>query len=155
MKILVAYYSRTGTTRKVAAMLAQKLGAEVEEIKDTVDRSGVKGYFISGRDAMKKKLTKLEALKLDPAEYEAVVIGTPIWAGKMATPVRTYLAENTGKFKKTAFFCTMGSSGDEKAFAEMGEIIGQKPVGTLALKTREVATNNFEKQTQEFADKII
>ena len=154
MKILIAYYSRTGTTKKVAEIIAEKIGAEVEEIRDTVDRSGAKGYLISGRDAMKKSLTKLEPLRLDPAEYELVIVGTPVWAWNMSVPVRTYLTENKDKFKKTAFFCTMGGSGDEKTFAGMGEIIGQKPAGNLALKTREVAENNFEKQAEEFVDKL-
>ena len=155
MKILVAYYSRTGTTKKVAQALAQKMGAEVEEIKDTVNRNGVKGFLISGRDAMRRKLVKLKPLKLNPSEYDLVIVGTPVWAGNISAPVRTYIAENTGRFKKAAFFCTMGGSGDEKTFAEMEAIIEQKPAGTLALKMREVAENNFEKQIQEFADKAM
>lgn len=155
MKTLIAYYSRTGITKKVAEVLAQKMGAEVEEIKDTVNRNGAKGFLISGRDAMKRKLTKLEPLKLDPAGYDLVVVGTPVWVGNVSAPVRTYLSENKDKFKKTAFFCTLGGSGDKKTFAEMEKIIGQKPAGTLALKTGEVAGNNFEKQAQEFADKLF
>jgi flavodoxin len=155
MKILIAYYSRTGTTKKVAEAIAEKMGAEVEEIRDTVDRSGAKGYLISGRDAMKKSLTKLEPLKLDPAGYDLVVVGTPVWVGNVSTPVRTYLAENKDKFKKVAFFCTLGGSGDKKTFAEMEKVIGQKPAGTLALKTQEVAENDFEKQAGDFVDKII
>jgi flavodoxin len=154
MKILVAYYSRTGTTKKVAEALTQKLGAEVEEIRDTVDRSGAKGYLISGRDGMRRRLTKLEPVKLNPVGYDLVVVGTPVWSWNMSSPVRTYLTENKDKFKKVAFFCTMGGTGDEKTFAEMEGITGQKPAGTLALKTRDVVANNFEKEAQEFAEKI-
>jgi hypothetical protein len=69
--------------------------------------------------------------------------------------MRTYLAENKDKLKKLAFFCTLGGSGDKKTFVEMEKIIGQKPDATLALKTREVAGNKFEKQAQEFIDRII
>lgn len=150
MKTLVVFYSRTGTTKKVALEIANKLGAEIEEIKDTVNRSGVKGYLVSGRDAMKKRLTTLELTTKNPADFDLVIIGTPIWGWNMSVPVRTYITEKKGDFKKVAFFCTMGGTGDDKAFAEMEQIIGQKPVATLALLTRDVAKNDFAEKLEKF-----
>lgn len=150
MKILVVFYSRTGTTKKLGQFLAEKLGSDIEEIKDSVDRSGARGYIISGRDAMRRKLTKLQNTKFNSADYDLVVIGTPIWGWNMSVPVRTYIAENVDNFKKIAFFCTMGGSGDKKAFREMETVIGKKPVATLALLTRDVAGGNFEKKAQDF-----
>ena len=154
MKTLVAYYSRTGTTKKIAEILAEKLGADVEEIRDTVNRQGIKGYLMSGRDAMKKNLTKLEALKFNPKEYDLVIIGTPIWGWNMSVPIRTYLTENKDQFSKVAFFCTMGGSGDVKAFAEMEQITGRKPLVTLSLKTVEVVKNNFSEKLEDFVAKL-
>lgn len=155
MKTLVVYYSRTGTTKKVGERIAEKLGADIEEIKDTINRMGVKGYLISGRDAMKKRLTKLEAVKFNPAEYDLVVVGTPIWSWNLSVPIRTYISEQKDNFKdKVAFFCTMGGSGDKKAFSEMENIIGKKPEATLALKTVEVARSHFFKKVKEFCEKI-
>ncbi|MFA5359771.1 MAG: flavodoxin [Patescibacteria group bacterium] len=145
VKILVAYYSRTGITKKLAEFLAEKLGAQTEEIKDTVNRAGAVGYMLAGRDAMQRKLTKLEPLKLNPADFDLVIIGTPVWAWNMSAPIRTYLTEHKDKFKQVAFFCTMGSDGDIKTFKEMGEIINKKPVAVLALKTKEVVDNSLEK----------
>lgn len=145
VKILVAYYSRTGITKKLANFLAEKLGAEIEEIKDTVNRAGAVGYMLAGRDAMQRKLTKLEPLKLNPADFDLVIIGTPIWAWNMSAPIRTYITENKDKFKKVAFFCTMSSDGDIKTFKEMGEIINKQPAATLALTTKEVVDNSLEK----------
>jgi flavodoxin len=145
MKILVVYYSRTRVTRKLADFIAQKIGATTEEIKDTVNRAGALGYILAGRDAMKRRMTKLEIPKNNPADFDLVVIGTPVWAWNMSTPIRTYLEERKSQFKQVAFFCTMGGNGDETAFREMGEIIGKKPVATLSLKTKEVVVGNFEK----------
>ena len=145
MKTLVIYYSRTGITKKLADFLAEKLGAQTEEIKDTVNRAGAVGYMLAGRDAMQRKLTKLEPLKLNPADFDLVIIGTPIWAWNMSAPIRTYLTEHKDQFKQAAFFCTMGSNGDEGAFKEMGEITGKKPLAVLALKTKEVVDNSFAK----------
>jgi len=150
MKIIVVFFSRTGTTRKVGEMIAEKFGADTEEIKDTVDRSGVKGYLLSGRDAMRKRLTKLEPLKHNLAEYDLVVIGTPVWGWTVSVPMRTFVTEQKGIIKKTAFFCTMGGSGAERAFSEMEKIIGKKPAGTLALTTKEVVAGNFSEKVEKF-----
>ncbi len=154
MKTLIAFYSRTGTTKKIAKVLAEKLGADLEEIKDTVDRSGIKGYLISGRDAMKKKITKLEPARFNPADYDLTIIGTPIWGGNMSVPTRTYISEQKYNFKSTAFFCTMGSSGNEKTFSEMEKAIGKKSLGTLAILTREAATDNFSVKVNDFLEAL-
>ncbi len=154
MKTLVIFYSRTGTTKKVGEALAIKLGADMEEIKDTVNRSGAKGYLLSGRDAMRKMLTKLESQNKNASDYDLVVIGTPIWAWSMSTPIRTYITEHKNDFKNVAFFCTMGGSGDEGTFSEMTEIIGKKPISTLALKTIQVVKNEFSQELEMFSDSV-
>ncbi|MBE3088681.1 MAG: flavodoxin family protein, partial [Actinobacteria bacterium] len=43
--ILVVYYSRTGTTRKVAEYITKQLGADMEEIIDMKKRSGIWGFL--------------------------------------------------------------------------------------------------------------
>ena len=154
-KILIVYYSRTQTTKKVAEILAEKLGADLEEIKDTVDRLGAKGYLISGRDATLRRLTTLLKSEKNPADYDLVIVGTPIWSWNMSVPVRTYITENKDKFPDVAFFCTMGGSGDERAFKEMSEIVGKEPAGTLALKTVEVVKNSAEEKIEEFVKALI
>lgn len=150
-KILVVYYSRTQTTKKVATQIAEKFGADLEEIRDTVDRTGAKGYLISGRDATLRRLTTLEKSEKNLSEYDLVIIGTPIWSWNMSVPVRTYITENKDKFPKVAFFCTMGGSGDDRAFLEMGEIIGKKPLSTMAIKASEIA----KKLEGEKIDKFV
>lgn len=154
MKTLVAYYSRTGTTKKVAKMIAQKLGAELEEIKDTVDRSGVKGYLLSGRDAMKKRLTTLEPATHNVSQYDLVIIGTPIWSWNMSVPARTYVTEQKDNFKDVAYFCTMGGLGSVRVFAGLAEITGKKPKATLAFTTKEVVSGNIESAVSVFTEKL-
>ena len=154
MKTLVVFYSRTGTTKKVGEALAIKLGADIEEIKDIVNRSGAKGYLLSGRDAMRRKLTTLEPQNKNTAEYDLVVIGTPVWAWNMSAPIRTYITERKDDFKKVAFFCTMGGSGNEGTFSEMAEVIGKQPLGKLALKTVQVVKNEFVEKLENFTNTL-
>lgn len=154
MKILVVFYSRTGTTRKVGQMIAQKLGADLEEIVDTVDRSGIIGYMKSGKDALQKKLTIINPVTKDPAEYDLVIIGTPNWGTHMASAIRTYITEQKGKIKKAAFFCTQGGKGESKLLSEMKDLSGIQPLEELTILTREVTRNDYEKKVDEFCNKL-
>ncbi|HBP51341.1 TPA: flavodoxin, partial [Candidatus Shapirobacteria bacterium] len=54
MKTLVVFYSRTGNTRRMGELIAQKLHADIDEIIDQKSRSGIIGWILSGRDAMKE-----------------------------------------------------------------------------------------------------
>lgn len=153
MKTLIVYYSRTGTTAKLAADLAIRLGADLDPIIDPADRSGPLGYIRSGREAMGKKLVPIAPGAKDPANYDLVVIGTPIWGWVMSSPVRAYLDRERRKVKNAAFFCTMGGS-HGKAFEEMTTFSGLTPIATLALKTAEVMKSEAEEKIKEFAAKL-
>jgi len=152
MKALVAFYSRTGTTRKVAKSIINMLRCESEEILDIESRKGFWGYLKSGREAATKKLAKIKGLKKNPYLYDVVIIGTPIWFFNVSSPVRTYISKN--KFKKVAFFCTMGGSGSKRAFSEMEKLCGKKPVSVLALKTKEVLSESYLKDVEKFVGEI-
>jgi flavodoxin len=149
-KILIIFYSRTGVTKKIAEVIKRRLGAESEEIISLKNRQGAIGYLLSGLEASRKTLAKIKPAVINPADYDLVIIGTPIWAWNLSSPVRAYLTEQSGKFKKVAFFCTMGGSGDDKAFAEMEKICGLKPLATLALTTKKVMTNDYEIEINDF-----
>jgi flavodoxin len=127
MKKLVVFYSRTGTTKKLAGELAKKIKADVDEVIDEKDRSGAIGWLASGRDAGRRAVTKIKYNK-DPGKYELILIGTPIWSWNMAPAVRTYIGENKDKLKKkkVGFFCTMGGNNSKNTFKEMQEACGKK-----------------------------
>ena len=133
MKSLVVYYTRTGKTRFVAETVAAELGADLEEIVDLKKREGKLGWIIGGKDASQKKLTKIAPLKRSPADYDLVVIGTPIWAWAPTPAVRTYITQNDFSGKRVALFYTFES--DMKQAAERTKMLLTKAniVGELPL----------------------
>lgn len=154
MSVLVAYYSRTGHTRQVAEAIAKALQCDIEEILDTVNRAGPIGFLMAGRSAMSGGLTKLKPIRKDPASYDLVVIGTPVWAGHMSTPVRTYIAENKDKIKNAAFFVTEGSSGDEATLKEMEELSDKKAAATLVVMASDRTKGHVTDKVKAFTDKL-
>ena len=149
-KILVVFYSRTGNTKKIAEEISADLKCDIDEIIDTKDRSGVSGYMAGGRDAMKKNLTVIKEMKKNPADYDMIIVGTPVWAAKMAPAVRTYISQNKEKIKNAAYFCTMGGRGDKTTFADMEEATGKKPAATLTIFEREIKKNEYKAKVEEF-----
>lgn len=142
MKKLVAYYSRTGNMRFVAEKIAKQLDADLCEIVDKKNRQGKLNYLPAGRDAMKEKLTEIEVPK--PIEgYDFVVVGSPVWAGKITPAIRTFLVSNDFSNKQVALFLSMGGEDPEKPLANVKETINVKTTEELAItepfKNREEA----------------
>lgn len=155
MKILILYYSRTSTTKKVAEYFSQKLWADLEEIQDTKDRKGAMWYILSGRDAIKKNLTLLKDLKSDISSYDLVVIWWPIWWWNISTPIRTFCHQYKDVLKNNvAYFCTMWGSWDITAFKEMELITWKTPISTFSFVTQEVQKGTFTEKADLFLEKI-
>ncbi len=116
-RILVAYFSATGTTRGVAEKLAEGLNADLYEIvpeepytdadldyNDRKSRTSVETDDPSCRPAIAGELPDLTA-------YDTVFIGYPIWWGDVPRIVSNF-AESVDLTDKTvAVFFTSGSSG--------------------------------------------
>ena len=143
MKSLVTYYSRTNITKKLAENIANEIDADIDEITPKVNYQGKMGYARGGKHAIQEKIVDLEGLKFDPSDYDMVYVGGPIWAGKAANPVISYLKQNEGKFNNVKFFLTAGGSGFEGGFSQM-EKYSKKPLKTLALTTKEVKKDDYD-----------
>ncbi len=106
MKILIAFYSRTGGTEKVAEVFKKELerrghSIDVERVKP-VQEHGFWGWFFL---RIFKKECKIQppAVK-DASKYDAVCVGSPNWT-RLSLPVARYLREVTGlKEKRVVFF---------------------------------------------------
>jgi len=162
VRILVAFYSRTGNTRKVAEDISrvfrEKFGDQVdmEEVQETKDRSGISGYTLAGRDAALKKLATLRPLKYHAADYDLVLIGGPVWAWTICPAVRTYCGREGINVSRLGFFCTMGGSGEKRAFAEMESLCGRVPSAVLGLKEKMIreSSGDYLDSLDEFCSRL-
>ena len=152
MKTLVAYYSRTNITKELALEIAEALNADSEEIISKVNYDGKLGYVRAGKDGMSAKIIDLETLKYNPADYDLIYLGVPVWAGKAANPLISYIKQNEGKFSNVKFFATAGKSGFEGAFKQMEEFVGRSPLKTLALTTKEVKSGEYKNKLNSFLE---
>jgi len=152
-RYLIAFYSRTGFTRRVAYRLAQRLGSsDIEEIQDHRHRAGVFGFLRTAIEAVMTRSPEIAPSQFDPARYDVVVIGSPVWAAHVATPVRSYLKRHAASLTRVGMFCTMGSSGGDETLAEMtamlhpdDETIENGRYPTLALRDADIKAKRFHR----------
>lgn len=114
-KILVAYFSKTGTTESVALEISEAFGADTFEISRKEPYPS--GYSETTAVARQEKAdgARPELKEYLPKEtienFDVIFIGFPIWYGTTPMPVLTFL-ENYDLSGKTIYtFCTSGGSG--------------------------------------------
>ena len=147
MKTLVLFYSRSGTTKRVAQEVAKALNADIDELIDKKSRKGILGFLRAGYDATRGKTTEIEFEK-DPYDYDLVIVGTPIWNGRVTPAIRTYLLWNREKIKNAAFFSTCaGRPG--KCLEQMEELWGKKPILRKVLIRK-----RLDEGTEELAEEL-
>ena len=154
MKILVIFYSRSNNTLRIAEEIRNTLGCDLEEVIDTHNRTGAMGYMHSVINALRKTPAIIKDLKKDLTMYDLIIIGTPVWTGKMSTPIRTFIAQNHAKFKNTAFFCTATGHNFDGTFIEMKELSETSPLAKLGLSTKEIKDGSYKSKLDEFVKKL-
>lgn len=155
MKILIAYYSKTGITKRVANDLAKKLNADIDEIIDLKNRSGIFGWILGGRDAMKGYLTEIKTIK-NPKDYDLVIIGTPVWAANSTPAVRTYIHQFKDQLKKVAVFSTSGDTPPEKPAKFLEAVLAKKISCFAGWNTSELKDNNiYEEKLKKFGEELL
>lgn len=150
MNYLVVYYSRTGLTRKVGESISDLLHCDRDEIKE----KNPAGYPAICYERLTKKRPEIFEPSKDPANYDLVVIGTPVWFMGLPGPVRSYMFRERGRLRQVAFYATQGVSGSGNAFREMERICGRKPVQTMEINRRDLKDGECIAKVREYIENI-
>ena len=124
-KKLVAYFSASGVTAKVADMLADAVGADIYEIRpetpytkadlnwmDKKSRSTIEMNDKAFRPAIADKDAEID-------QYDTIFIGFPIWWYVAPTIINTFLESYDFSGKKIILFATSGGSKFGKTVEEL------------------------------------
>lgn len=153
--ILVADYSLTGTTRRAAERLCVPCHARAIHIADARERRGILGILRSAWEALRARCPEIRTAPHAPQDFDIVVLATPVWAGQMASPMRSYVTAHRHGFRNVAFLCTQKSSGAEQVFDTLTELCGKAPVATLALGARDIESGADGPKIDAFAARLV
>lgn len=116
-KKLVAYFSASGITEKVAKQIADLAKADIYEIKPKVPYTEADLDWMNKSSRSSKEMNNLsyrpeiEDTPLNMAEYDTIYLGFPIWWYIAPTIVNTFLEKHDFSGKKIVLFATSGGSG--------------------------------------------
>lgn len=130
-KVLVAYYSFSGSTWMLAESIAEITGGTLMELTSELP------YSFDYSTASKEVRSQIErgyCPKLSSGnepidEYDAIFIGTPNWFKSVAPPVLTFIRLNNFAGKTVIPFCTHGGGG----FGEIEDVVARECIGTTLL----------------------
>ena len=156
-KILVAYFSATGTTARVAEKLAAVTRGDLFEIKPEVpytdadldwrnnkSRSSVEMADKSSRPAIASKVE-------DMAKYDIIFVGFPIWWYREPSIIDTFLESYDFNGKTIVPFATSGSSG----MGDSSEIMQALVPNATVEQGKRFASDVSEKELKVWAEKWV
>lgn len=122
---LVAYFSASGVTAKVAEMLADAVGADIYEIRPAVPYTKAD---LNWMDKKSRSTIEMNDKTIRPAivdqdaqidQYETIFLGFPIWWYVAPTIINTFLESYDFSGKKIILFATSGGSKFGKTVEEL------------------------------------
>jgi flavodoxin len=153
-QILMVSYSLNESTATVARHLARACKADLEFIEHKTSSGTV---FANANASVKAALhlgTPIHPAKLAPANYDLVVIGTPVSFLNVPGPVRTYIRQYRGQFKRIALLCTHGGFGHEKVLRDLMNLCGRPVAGSLAISNKDLVNKKYFGPLARFASML-
>ena len=161
-KVLIVYYSLTGSTRFIAETLKDSIEADLLELKPIKELNPDKGttYMWGGAQATMKKKPNLKPIEMKPLDYDLVIIGTPVWAWTITPPIRSFLSMFDLTDKKVALWTCSARTGNramgkfEKAMKN-SDIIGKIQFRFAQQNPLEQELTEYEIRTKAWASELL
>lgn len=124
---LIVYYSWSDTTHRVAEMIQKLTGAGALRL---IPMHAYPTDYMACVEQSKRELAEKAAPELLPftqdiTKYDRVFLGSPIWCGSFAPPVRTFLSRYDLSGKIIHPFCTHGGGGQRNFTRDLKELCSQ------------------------------
>jgi flavodoxin len=121
MKALVVYFSFEGNTKLVAKKISETINADLVELKTSkvYPKEGIGKFFWGGKSVIFGEKPELINQPIDMNPYDVIIIGTPIWAGTFAPPIKSLISQYSIQGKKIGMFACHGGGGAAKCFEKL------------------------------------
>lgn len=124
-KVIVVYFSATGTTKNVAERLAAVINSDILEIEPAQPYTAADLNWNDRQSRSSKEMNDpksrpaIKDLKKNLTDYDVVFIGYPIWWDLAPTVINTFIERGNLKGKKVIPFATSGRSSIQKSVAQL------------------------------------
>lgn len=147
---IVIYFSRMGYTRKVAYEEANKLGADIYEIKTLEKTSGTLGFWWSGRYGMHRWNMKIKDINIDLKKYSNIIIVSPIWVFSISAPIRDFCYKYKNDINNVQYIFThFMNTTFENTANEVDKILNKKRTHFKSICIRFGETRKIYEESQQ------
>ena len=148
MKRAVVFYSLSGNTKEAAEFISKETGADlfqIELVKPMPD-SMPKQMMLGGMQATFGMKPDIKGVAENISDYDEIILGTPIWAGKAAYPVNTFIRKYGVENKVTAVFTFSGGGDNDKCILKLSQLLkNMKNQIALADRNSNMSDKNSER----------
>lgn len=141
MKNLIVYYSFTRNNEKLAEHLRDRLNCEIVKLETVKKRNGFSILF----DLMFSRKPRLKPVTVSLRDYDHVIFVAPIWAGKIAMPLTSFLSDQKQNIRSYAFATLCGGGNvnqKENVRQELLSIVQKAPLNMLELWINDLLTED-------------
>ena len=149
-EILVAYFSATGTTKRVAEKIAELTGADIYEIVPANPYSDADLNWNDRNSRSTKEMDdpnvrpEIGSIDISLDQYKTIYLGYPIWWGDAPRIMATFVEKYDFNGKKVIPFCTSGGSGIGRSGSNLGTLAGGGNFVTGERLNSSADTNNIQ-----------
>jgi flavodoxin len=125
MKNAVVFYSRDGSTRLAAKIVAERTGADLFELEEKKKRgTSPVSFMAAGFSALVGRSSRLKYYyTAEMKAYDRIHIGTPIWAGKAVPAVNSFIKATDLKGREAVVFTVQADENTEAQSAKGIDIL--------------------------------
>ena len=149
-EVLVAYFSATGTTKRVAEKIAELTGADLYEI---VPANPYSSADLNWHDNNSRSTKEMDDPNVRPEigssdisldQYKTIYLGYPIWWGDAPRIMATFVEKYNFDGKKVIQFCTSGGSGIGRSGSNLRNLAGSGSFANGERLNSSADTNNIQ-----------
>ncbi|MPW24338.1 hypothetical protein GC105_00840 [Alkalibaculum sp. M08DMB] len=131
MKPLIICYSHSGNNERLASSIKNSLGCDILTINEKKKRKTISILI----DYIFSRSSKLSYYQIDKYKSEIFILITPVWGGRIASPMRAFVEREKNNIKKylVITLCNGLPGQKEKINEEMSSIIQREPISVIEL----------------------
>ena len=124
----------------IALELKIMLNCNILRINEIRKRTGFSIFL----DIFFNRTPRIEDYEEKIKDYDHVILIAPVWAGKIATPLKSFLLKEKNNIRRYSFITVCGGSQDQKIKIEneLTRLVGKKPVVVTELSIRDLLQSN-------------
>ena len=125
----MVFFSFTGNNRLLAKEIQTLSGCDIYEIEELTKRSGIRILF----DILFRRNPGIKRTIIQLSQYDHIILSAPIWAGRIANPLKTFLNLEKNNIREYSFITLCGAGGNKHLVEELTKLCGKKPVALMEL----------------------